>query len=90
MTRTVHRTYNGVQYKINILDIGEYVFWKVSQGRKLTQEIREQMQKDFHYSNYTALDFGIDEYNNGIWELVKNDTNIRKARPDEDNWSRVF
>lgn len=88
MTRTVQRTYNGVLHKITILDIGEYVFWKVSQGRKLTKEIREQMQKDFRYEKYTALDFGIDEYGNGIWELVKNSANVKK--PKQGDWERVF
>lgn len=91
MTRTVQRTYNGVQHKITILDVGEYVFWKVSQGRKLTTQIREQMRKDFHYLNYTALDFGIDEHGNGIWELKKDElANPKKPRQNEDDWCRVF
>lgn len=68
--KTKYKVYNGIRYKIIILDIGEYVFWRVSHGETLTSEIREQMRKDFGYHNFTALDFGVDK-GYGLWEIKR-------------------
>lgn len=71
MEKIIHKTLSGIQYRIEILDLGKYVFWRVNHPDTLTKEIRDKLQKLCGYPKYKAVDFGTDNQH-GYWEAQKN------------------